>query len=216
MPLESTKFSTCLLHLRFSRRWLWRALYSGMWHRAIWQLLLASSVLSLLFDPENGGSTVLRNVGNLIPNCKVSLPRRQYVLNYQQSVVTTERSHKLTTWKHLISQHLGSDGTLIQMPRSYCQRFYIEIWVTKWCRSFGVIGINSTVGLTVILITLWRIHVIVSSNICSSEMPVGLFLSRFYIEIVLPSCKGTSWFPSSLWLVFHQLSGYRYAVWRHC
>jgi hypothetical protein len=46
-----------------------------------WYLLLASYLLGLLFDPEGGSSTLLRNGGKLLPDCAASQPR-QYCLAY--------------------------------------------------------------------------------------------------------------------------------------
>jgi hypothetical protein len=38
-------------------------------------------LLSFLFHPDDGGSMFLQNTGKLLPNCVVSLPRRQYSSN---------------------------------------------------------------------------------------------------------------------------------------
>jgi hypothetical protein len=48
-------------------------------------LFLAGCFLGLLFDSEDGGSTLLRNVSESLPGCKVSHSRRQYRLARQLS-----------------------------------------------------------------------------------------------------------------------------------
>jgi hypothetical protein len=52
-------------------------------HVAILQLSLLPAVAGFLlcihFNPEDGGYIFLRNVGGLIPNCKVLQPRRWYL-----------------------------------------------------------------------------------------------------------------------------------------
>jgi hypothetical protein len=60
---------------------------------------LACCLLSLLFDPENGGSMFFQNVGKHLPDYTESYPRREYFsfLHYTyQNMVLMNSSYKLS------------------------------------------------------------------------------------------------------------------------
>jgi hypothetical protein len=66
--------------LRFSRRWLWRWLSSGLYHRVDWyEFTKVWGILPSIQDdrPDDGGSTEVRNVGKLILVYTALQPRRQ-------------------------------------------------------------------------------------------------------------------------------------------
>jgi hypothetical protein len=88
-----------LLGLRFSQWWVCRLLSSGIWCRVVWSEFTGKNVLpppsvskskpsitgwlGIIFNPENGGSTFVRNFGKLLPGHMTSHPRRSVPFNFE-------------------------------------------------------------------------------------------------------------------------------------
>jgi hypothetical protein len=58
-------------------------------------VFVASSLLRLLFDPEEGVRTFLRNIGGVVSDYKVSRPRSQYFISHLREKI---KSHHETSF----------------------------------------------------------------------------------------------------------------------
>jgi hypothetical protein len=134
--------------------WLWRELLSGMWRRVVWykltdvteerktvkscskysKTLLSASSHGLLFDPEDDGNTIIRNVGKILSDYAASHSRR-FHFNLSQFMVYSYQISYLIFLTFLafilISRYINfTFGRVNFLLWCYICRFYTNMqWV---------------------------------------------------------------------------------------
>jgi hypothetical protein len=87
--------------LMFSQLWLWRLPYSGMWYRVVWWIVpdVSGEHTSCIYPvyPEDGGSGLLGNISNDLPDYMASHPIRNNLYFsecFEQLLISRVHPHK--------------------------------------------------------------------------------------------------------------------------